>query len=340
MSDDEQSTAEVLSSAHVRLTHDGVECCICTLPLAQAHPLFYSWASREGWNPAPVDPLLWAAIDSRAYHVLYRTATTTAPLEPISILATLIIDDRHAFLGPYITNEQYRGRGFGTLLFDWGMARLDPSRRCIGLDSTIEQSPSYQRRGFTHLAAEEWRHAGIVSLGGGGGGQLMMDGQVEVVAALQNERVAIDQLFALYERCSESSLCSPSFFQTLLTSPDSVAFAALSPAFSSSPLSAPAPSEVVGLIVARRAGRGYRVAPLSAANDSTAVALLQRLQLELGSGSEDECGIHIDVPNTHTAALELMERVSLKKIFASVRMYTQPPHAVPHEWVYGSEPTP
>jgi len=340
MGDDGRSAEALLSSAHTQLTHDGVQCFICTLPADEAQPLFYGWAAREGWNPAPVDPRLWAAIDDRAFHVLYRrppaTATTSdqsavVSAEPICILATLIIDDQHAFLGPFITAAAYQRRGFGSLLFDWGMARLDPSRRCIGLDSTLEQQPSYQRRGFEHTAAQEWRYAGIVapSLSSAAVG-------VEVVHAARDGRVQRDQLCALYERCSESSLVTPAFCDALLSSPNTVALAALSAA---QPASAQSPS-LAGLVVARRAGVGYRVAPLFAESTEVAELLLQQLQAELGSGVVEKCGIHIDVPSSHAAAVELMERLSLKKVFASVRLYTRPPRAVPHHWVYGSEPCP
>ena len=271
MGDDEQPTQALLSSAHLQLTHDSVECSICTLPVDQAQPLFYSWAAREGWNPASIDPLLWAAIDNRAFHVLYRlppattasnhpAAATTA--EPICILATLIIDDDHAFLGPFITAAAYQRRGFGSLLFDWGMKRLDPSRRCIGLDSTLEQQSSYQRRGFKHTVAEEWRYAGIVSRPDGGE-PMEAAGEVEVVAVTNSDRVQLEQLYALYEQCSESGLSTPSFCHTLLTSPQTIAFAALS---------LTTPPQLSGLVVARRAGRGWRVAPLLAQSPQVAVA--------------------------------------------------------------------
>ena len=334
MGDDERSAEALCSSAPTQLTHDGVQCSIYTVSVDEAQPLFYSWAAREGWNPAAIDPRLWAAIDDRAFHVLYRHT----PSEPICILATLVIDDSHAFLGPFITAAAYQRRGFGSLLFEWGMRRLDPTRRCVGLDSTLEQQRSYQRRGFTHTAAEEWRYAGIVTLAGSensDGAEVRTE--VEVVSAAHSGRVELEQLCALYEQCVESSLFSPHFCHTLLTSPGSITLAALSPA-STHPTSTP--TAVCGLVIARRAGRGYRVGPLFARSSHVACVLLQRLQAEMGVGSEDECGMHIDVPSSHTAAVELMERLSLKRIFASVRMYTRPPRLVPHCMVFGSEPCP
>ena len=343
MGKDEQSAEALSSSTHSQLTHDGVECFICTLSVDEAQPLFYSWAAREGWNPAAIDPRLWAAIDSRAFHVLYRRSSATtsvaaSSVEPVCILATLLISDQHAFLGPFITAAAYQRRGFGSLLFDWGIQRLDPSRRCIGLDSTLEQQPAYQRRGFKHTAAEEWRYAGMIAtapIDDENGAEAAAE--VEVVAATQSDQVQLEQLYALYERCSESSLFTPTFCHSLLTSPGTVALAALSAASTSS---AAPPRRVVGLVVARRAGRGYRVAPLFAESRHIALVLLQRLQAELGRGAEEDCGMHIDVPSSHTAAVQLMEQLSLKKVFASVRLYTRPPRSVPHHFVFGSEPCP
>ena len=359
MGDDERSAEALFSSADAHLTHDGAQCFICTLSIDEAQPLFYSWAAREGWNPAAIDPRLWATIDHRAFHVLYRqipstttdtvvtthtTTTTTshqpasASVEPICILGTFIVDAEHAFLGPFITASAYQRRGFGSLLFDWGVQRLDPTRRCIGLDSTLEQQPSYQRRGFKHTADEEWRYAGIVAPSSG---EESIEGDVEAevveVVAAHNGRVQFERMYELYEQCSESSLFSPTFCHTLFTSPGSVALAALSPASCSST----APQVVSGLVVARRAGRGYRVAPLFARSPRIAVMLLQRLQMELGRGAEDECGIHIDVPSSNKEAVELIKQLSLKKVFASVRLYTRPPRSVLNKYyVYGSEPCP
>ena len=345
MGDDGHIAEAQLFPAHAQLTHNGVRCCIAALSIDDAVPLFYGWAEREGWNPAVIDPRLWATVDSCGFHALYRVATAaedeaaaaTAALEPICILGTLIIDDENAFLGPFISAGAYQRRGFGSLLFDHGMARLAPTQRRIGLDSTLEQRPSYARRGFEHTAAEEWRYTGIVARSDGD--EPMTDetgATLEVVPAL-TPRIPFERVYALYEQCSESNLFTRKFCRTLLSSPGCVSLAALS---SASTDSSRQPQRVVGLIVARRAGRGYRVAPLFAHSPQVAVSLLQRLQQQLGSGTEDESGMHIDVPSSHTAAVQLVEKLSLRKVFASVRCFTRPPRSVPHHFVYGSEPCP
>ena len=317
--------------ADVHLHHGGLPCLIRTLPIDRAQPLFYDWTANEGWNPGLTDPTLFSTLDPHGFHVLYAL-TPAAPssppsppaLTPVCLLSTLLVSPSRAFLGPYITSPAYRGQGFGSFLFSFGLSRLQAQQRSVGLDSTLEQQPWYRRRGFVHTLGVEQRYSGLVDAAA----QRKSDTDCEVLPALR-PRVEEGQVHALYTACSESSMATPAFVAALLRQPGCHALVAQSKE-----------GEVLGLVVARRAGVGYRVAPLFAADDHIARALLVAVQDAVGRGDAASCSLHIDVPATRKPALQLVEEVGLRPIFQSVRMSTGPPAAIRGDWVFGSEPVP
>ena len=314
--------------ADVHLHHAGLPCVIRTLPIHEAQPLFYAWAASEGWNPGLSDPTLFSALDPHGFHVLYTQPppspssppSTLSPLTPVCLLSTLLISPSHAFLGPFITAPAFRGRGFGSLLFSFGLARIDPQQRSVSLDSTLDQQLAYKRRGFVHTVGVEHRYSGVVEGG--------VKGEVEVVSAL-DLRVQEREVQAMFDDCSESKLSTPAFVAAFLCLPDSHSFVCLSHE-----------GEVTGLVVARRAGAGYRVAPLFARDVDAARALLVAVQNAVGRGDARSCSLHIDVPATRKPALRLVEEVGLRPVFQSVRMSTRQPTVIRSDWVWGSEPCP
>jgi hypothetical protein len=331
--------------ADVRLRVGQHDCIIRTLPISEAQPLFYSWTAAEGWDPGLHDPTLYSHIDPHGFHALYvldPAASASSPppppsllssLSPACILSTLIIDDGHGFLGPFITAPAHRRCGLGSALFSWGLSRLQPERRRLGLDSTVEQQGAYKQRGFHHIASVEQRYAGIVAASSGDTADAAPSA---VVVAAADPRVQRAELHRLFASCSDSKMSTPPYVDALLSLPDSVALAALSsPASSSS--SSPA---LVGLAVARKASSGFRLAPLLAVSAAVARQLLVAAQAAVGVvGGEDRCGLRVDVPSCRTEALQLMETVGLRPVFSSVRMSNRKSDEL-HPWLYGSEPCP
>ncbi len=59
----------------------------------------------------------------------------------------------YAFLGFFIADEEYRGRGIGLDLWKWAIARAEG--RTIGLDGVVGQQENYRKSGFG------WSHANI-----------------------------------------------------------------------------------------------------------------------------------------------------------------------------------
>ena len=327
--DDHSADAQQPWPDDVSIQHGEHSCLIRTLPITEAQSLFYSAISAEGWNPGLRDPTLFSSLDPRGFHAFYildpLPSSTTPTLTPVCLLSTLLVDDSQGFLGPYITFPSYRGQGFGSLLFDWGLTRLNPATRAIGLDSTVEQQPYYQRRGFIHTAAIEHRYSGIVQ---STPSPPLLHTDHFTLPALDS-RVSLSDVHALFASCSESKLSTPAYVSALLHLPDCHSFISLTSS-----------NTLTGLIVARRAGLGYRLAPLFARDVDTARSLLSTLQSAVGREAGPDCSLHIDVPDSHTEALQLMKEVGLCPIFQSVRMSTRTPPPVKKEWVWGSEPCP
>jgi len=288
-------------------------------PLDIAQPLFYSFAANEGWNPGLNDPFLFGQCDDQGFHVLYLIEKERHERTVVSILCTLAIDNR-GFIGPWVTHPQFRSKGFGSLLFNHGMERLKAMKLSrIGLDSTIKQQPYYSRCwGFHHSVERECRFAGIVDLA------VKYDDQendrVQIASVLDAKvahlPVAIQRLF---EECSATGISSARFVSAWLDQKEDSSVSLV--AFFDDDVAEPNASlSLAGFITARRAGNGFRVAPLFATSQSLARRLLIAVQERVGAIEV----LNIDVPESHLSSLSLMKELDLDLIFQSVRCFTAP----------------
>src|SRR5690606_25417489 len=89
------------------------------------------WAAAEGWNPGLHDAVCFHAADPEGFLVGLLGD------EPVGMVSAVRYGTHFGFVGLYIVRPRYRGKGFGSALWQAGMRRLE---RCsIGLDGVVAQ---------------------------------------------------------------------------------------------------------------------------------------------------------------------------------------------------------
>src|SRR5262249_52560400 len=124
---------------------------------------------------------------------------------PVSCISCVAYDDAFGFLGQYIVQPEFRGRGYGLRTWRAGMAHL--STRNVGRDGGPAQQGNYQRSGFA-VAYDHIRYRGE------GGGR-------PPVGVVRLSAVPFEDVIAYDRGCFPAS--RPAFLGTWLALPESVA---------------------------------------------------------------------------------------------------------------------
>jgi ribosomal protein S18 acetylase RimI-like enzyme len=241
-------------------------------------------AAREGWNPSLFDAECFYQTDPNGFFMGVLDG------EPIGCISAVAYQDQFGFIGFYIVRPEYRHQGYGIQLWNTAMTYL--AGRNIGLDGVVEQQANYQKSGFK-LAYRNIRYAGIV-------GPPVPDAPVVPLDA-----IAFDYL-ATYDRRVFPAR-REAFLRCWTTLPTSKALAYLDH------------DTLAGYGVIRQCRQGYKIGPLFADNAEIAEALFTSLTHYADEGSQ----VYLDVPEVNPAALVLVERHGMNKVFETARMYTQ-----------------
>jgi hypothetical protein len=240
------------------------------------------WAADEGWNPGLADAECFWAADPGGFLMAFREG------EPIASISVVRYGDAFGFLGLYIVEPGFRGRGYGLRLWQAGMARL--AGRTVGLDGVVAQQANYARSGFA-LAHRNIRFGGTVRVDAPAPGPLVEIG-TELVPAI----LAYDPGFFPAPR--------ESFLRCWLQPDRRRAIALIRH------------GNIDGYGVLRTSRSGSKIGPLFAASESDADALFRSLASTAGDGP-----VFLDVPEPNRAALALAARYGLSPSFETARMY-------------------
>ena len=98
-------------------------------------------AKTEGWRPGSFDHVSYFAADNNGFFV------GELDREPISCISAVKYSSNLSFLGSYIVDKNYRGKGYG--LQTWKVALASLSESCnMGGDAVVENLPLYRRFGL------------------------------------------------------------------------------------------------------------------------------------------------------------------------------------------------
>jgi len=246
--------------------------------------LAVEWAAREGWNPGLHDAEAFYAADPDGFFVGELDGEAVASISVVKYGAGF------AFLGLYIVQPAYRGRGLGWSLWQHGMQSA--AGRRVGLDGVVAQQDNYRKSGFV-LAWRNVRYAGL------GLAQEASDARVMDLGSLPFETVrAYDAPFFPADRSA--------FLRAWLDQKDAAGLGYVED------------GALRGYGVIRRCRSGWKIGPLFADGEAVAEALYLALAGRAGVGEP----VFLDVPEPHAAAVALARRHGMEVVFETARMYT------------------
>jgi GNAT superfamily N-acetyltransferase len=259
--------------------------------------LAISWADSEGWNPGIHDAETFFAADQEGFFVGIFEG------KPVAIIAAVAYGDSFGFLGFYMVQPPFRGRGLGTEIWNVGMEHL--KGRNIGLDGVLAQQKQYERKGFLPCYRSV-RHQGI------GIGQ---ECRAEGIKYLSE--VPVEDLLAYDDQFFPVPMHV--FTKSWIRQPGGIAIGALNK------------GELGGYGVLRECHQGHKIGPLFANDKKVADVLFSALCGHAPQGGP----VFLDTPELNSAALDLAKRHHLVPVFETVRMYTREDPGLPMDKIYG-----
>ena len=264
-----------------------------------------AWAAREGWNPGLHDAELFWAADPEAF--------IAADLDDAMIGGGAITsyNGEFGFMGLFIVRPEYRGQGFGNVLWHARrkrlLARLRPGAS-IGLDGVFAMQDYYSRGGFVFSHRNIRFRSTITDRPA----ISRHDGQYIIpLAAIPFEQV-LD-----YDRT-----CFPAprtnFLREWIVQPEALALGYLRD------------DQLKGYGVVRRCGEGCKIGPLFADDAPAAEALFAHL-----AGFATRGQLFLDAPENNPAAMALVAQHEMIEVFGCARMYLGPAPVVAHERIFG-----
>ena len=246
-------------------------------------------AANEGWNPGLNDAEAFYAQDPDGFLVGLLNNM------PIGCISAVSYDEAFGFIGFYIVDQPYRGKGYGMQLWRAAMDRMQG--HVVGLDGVFEQQENYRKSGFDFQYSNirfEFRNTLSAARTQSSSELIKAD------TAMLEELIAYeDKLFP----CSRKT-----FLSKWLTLPDSVAIVSRTG------------ERINGYGVLRKCRSGSKIGPLFADNGDIADTLFQNLCAAVAMNSL----IYLDVPEINDKGLALAERYDMKKVFGTARMYAGP----------------
>lgn len=220
--------------------------------------------------------------------------------EPVGTASAVAYDETYGFLGFYIVKKELRHLGIGMKLCNALLEYM--GARVFGLDGVVAMLDKYVQEMGVAIAHYNARYEGV--------------GMPSESVLADISSVPFDEL-EHYDR---------RFFPALRT------------AFLKSWVSRPGShgrvvkvdGRIVGYGVIRPCQRGFKLAPLFADTPEIADQLYGCLT-GLAAGQP----VFLDIPVCNQAAVQLVERYGMHKVFETARMYTGPQPVLPLEQIYG-----
>lgn len=257
--------------------------------------LILEWARKESWNPGLNDALPFHVTDPAGFLI------SKIDDQQIASISVVRYANNFAFLGCYIVQPEYRGKGYGLQIWEKGMDFLKDFN--VGLDGVVTQQENYKKSGFK-LAHRNVRYSGKI-----------MDTKTQ--KCIHAKIIPFDLLLDYDKNFFPAS--RPAFLAAWLNMPASVSLAMMEN------------NRILGLGVIRKCFSGHKIGPLFADN----IKIAEQLLLNLCEHAPDQDEIFLDVPEINANAIHLAESYGLRPIFETARMYTKQAPALDWSKIFG-----
>jgi hypothetical protein len=220
--------------------------------------------------------------------------------EPVGTASAVAYDDSFGFLGFYIVKEELRHLGIGMKLCDALLEYM--GNRVYGLDGVVAMLDKYVQQMGVAIAHYNARYEGV----GRPAEATLAD--ISTVPFAELER---------YDCCFFPARRT-AFLQSWISRPGSQGLVVMDG------------ERLVGYGVIRPCYRGFKIAPLFADTPGIADQLFREL-----AGLAVDQPIFLDIPVCNQAALELVERHQMQKVFETARVYHGTAPELPLDQTYG-----
>ncbi|WP_342745112.1 GNAT family N-acetyltransferase [Actibacterium ureilyticum] len=242
------------------------------------------WAAAEGWNPGLDDAAAFADADPGGFFVAEQDG------QPVAAISVVNHSDSFAFLGLYLCQPTYRGRGIGYAL--WQHALAHAGTRTVGLDGVAAQQENYARSGFVRTGATT-RFEGPCAAPDVTGIRPVTPADLDALATLDRAANGFDR---------------PRFLNAWLTDADT-----------RKTVVQVTGDRLTGFATARLCRQGCKLGPVIAGDRDAALSLAQA-----AAGALDARAMIIDVPDTQPALQDALRAQGFAATFETARMYKGP----------------
>ena len=259
------------------------------------------WMREAGWNPGRHDCETYICADPQGFLVGELDG------QPIACVSGVRYDDSFGFMGCYLVQEAFRGRGYGLAIHEAARARLKGCTQ--GGDGVLANVEKYKQIGRAY-AYRNARYEGRKQTTDWRRGAAMVD--------LREVNLP------LIEELDRACFPAPrrSFLAAWINQPEAHGLAIAEPDGRPS---------LRGYGVIRQCFMGWKIGPLFARDPETAEAIFCGLIERIPTGD----AFVLDVAEPNCKALDLVRRYSMSEVFATARMYTGPFPKVNLDWIYG-----
>lgn len=219
---------------------------------------------------------------------------------PISCISAVKYQD-FGFIGFYIVKKEYRGKGYGLELWKHALNYLKNVN--MGLDGVVAQIENYKKFGF-NLAHSNARYSGKFKVDEFIHPNIVEANKVDFVSLCEYDKLHF---------CNSRE----NFLKEWISQKESFSVCYLE-------------GEIKGFGVCRKTSKGYKIGPLFAQNKDVAEIIFLHLISKIGNSN-----FYLDINETFTPALELVNKYQMKKVFVTSRMYAKVQPIAKWDEVYG-----
>lgn len=267
------------------------------------------WAKEEGWNPGLEDAECFYSADPDGFFI------GCVGKMPVCCMSVVNYGEAYAFAGFYIVRPEFRGRGYGSMIFSKAMSHADD--RNVGGDGVVGMQAKYkQRYGFT-LSHKNIRYMGTPLHNKPGSDKCGIGTKSCPDTLVMAGDVSFDEIFAY------DSLHVPSPRKHFLKK-------WISQKYADTVVMLGKDESITGYATMRKCYEGYKVGPLFADDRKIAKDLFDTLR----SQAKDS-PVFLDVPQPNQYALDMAKRCNMTPVFETGRIYSKEDPGLPLTSIYG-----